>query len=362
MSVERRGPRTFVARIKVDGRSRQRTFETMGAAREWERTSRVDVRRGDWIDPTAGSIKFSEYAASWMDIAALRWRDSTEREVRRRVARFLIPALGDRPLRAITRSECQGIVSRLAAEGRKPKYIRNVRATLAAILTAAVDDQLIPSNPAARLTMPKAEAQPITPLTVEQVEYIAYTIRPELSAFVTLGAASGLRSGEMRALVVGDIFPAVHIRRDLPHVPVTIRVRRGVDDAGVIGPPKSPAANRDVQVPARIAEVLAEHIATHGLGDNGLIFHGPSGGPWATSTLANFWHEAIDGLGLSERHGVHQLRHHHASLLLSQGINIAAVSRRLGHSNVTTTLRSYSWVMAGDEARIMRVLGETGTA
>lgn len=355
MSVEKRGPRTYVARIKVDGKSRQRTFPTMGAAREWERTSRVDVRRGDWIDPTAGSIRFSEYAASWLDIAALRWRDSTEREIRRRVARYLMPALGDRQLRAITKSECQAIVSKLAADGRKPKYIRNIRAVLTAILASAVDDMLIPSNPSLRLVMPKADAQPIIPLSIEQVEHIAATIRAELRAFVILGAASGLRSGELRALTVGDITPAIHLRRDLPHVAVTIRVRRGVDDAGVIGPPKSPSANRDVQVPAHVAEALAEHIATHGLGDDGLIFH-TGGSIWPTSTLANYWHEAIDGLGLSERHGVHQLRHHHASLLLSQGINIAAVSRRLGHSNVTTTLRSYSWVMLADEDKIMDVL------
>ncbi|WP_238316016.1 tyrosine-type recombinase/integrase [Nosocomiicoccus massiliensis] len=38
---------------------------------------------------------------------------------------------------------------------------------------------------------------------------------------------------------------------------------------------------------------------------------------------------------------IHGLRHTHASLLLFAGVSIASVSRRLGHSNITTTQQTY---------------------
>lgn len=38
---------------------------------------------------------------------------------------------------------------------------------------------------------------------------------------------------------------------------------------------------------------------------------------------------------------IHGLRHTHASLLLYAGVSIASVSRRLGHSNITTTQTTY---------------------
>jgi site-specific recombinase XerD len=45
----------------------------------------------------------------------------------------------------------------------------------------------------------------------------------------------------------------------------------------------------------------------------------------------------------------HDLRHTHASTLLSKGKSIKAVSRRLGHSCVTTTLEVYAHVLPGDD-------------
>lgn len=42
---------------------------------------------------------------------------------------------------------------------------------------------------------------------------------------------------------------------------------------------------------------------------------------------------------------IHGLRHTHASLLLFAGVTIASVARRLGHSSMTTTQKTYLYII-----------------
>jgi integrase len=48
----------------------------------------------------------------------------------------------------------------------------------------------------------------------------------------------------------------------------------------------------------------------------------------------------------------HDLRHTVASVLLSQGQSVRAVSQRLGHSNPALTLRIYAHCMPSDDAQL----------
>ncbi|WP_071855254.1 tyrosine-type recombinase/integrase [Enterococcus ratti] len=48
---------------------------------------------------------------------------------------------------------------------------------------------------------------------------------------------------------------------------------------------------------------------------------------------------------------IHGLRHKHASILIFKGINIMAVSKRLGHKNLSVTTKTYSHVVKEVEER-----------
>ena len=52
---------------------------------------------------------------------------------------------------------------------------------------------------------------------------------------------------------------------------------------------------------------------------------------------------------------IHEIRHSHASLLISRGVSIVAVSRRLGHSSIKQTLDTYSHIMPSDIEKIVGI-------
>lgn len=54
----------------------------------------------------------------------------------------------------------------------------------------------------------------------------------------------------------------------------------------------------------------------------------------------------------------HDLRHHHASTLLAQGMNPAKVAERLGH-DLKTLLATYSHVMPRDDERARSIVDES---
>lgn len=57
-------------------------------------------------------------------------------------------------------------------------------------------------------------------------------------------------------------------------------------------------------------------------------------------------------------HTWHDLRHHHASVLLSAGVSPALVAERLGH-DVKTLLDTYAHVIRQDEERVRAIVDET---
>lgn len=75
------------------------------------------------------------------------------------------------------------------------------------------------------------------------------------------------------------------------------------------------------------------------------------------SGLERWWHKfrkqnGFEGLRL------HDLRHTHATMLVSSGLNIKAVSSRLGHASVGITLDLYSHAQREDDEKAACIIGD----
>jgi integrase len=354
-------PRPWVARWREpSGRQRSKSFKLKGDARRFltEIDSKLDARA--YIPPEAGKLTLREYSESWLasSTADISTRDANE--VRWRV--HILPVLGDLPLAAVRTSTVQSFGAALQRQQVAPSYIRVILASLSAAFTAAVADRLIPFNPCTGVKSPRVPQTRVAPWDAARVAAVREALPARYAATVDCGTGLGLRQGEVFGLAAEDVDflrHTVHVRRQ-------VRLLRG--NTLVFGLPKG-GKERDVPLPESVALALAAHIKENGTLLITLPWTEPAGKP-ATARLIftsgrgnavnknsfnHAWRGALDAAGVpGERaNGFHALRHTYASVLLSGGVDVRALSEYLGHHDPGFTLNVYAHVMpsAPDKAR-----------
>lgn len=143
-----------------------------------------------------------------------------------------------------------------------------------------------------------------------------------------------------------------------------VKIDRQLDTrSGLIGrdfiPLKTPHSYRTVTIPQHFVKDLLELKAP---GDE-FVFLTASSQPLQSSVTSNALHTLLGNLGVSAPgFHFHSLRHSHVALLLANDVDIYAISRRLGHANLSVTLNTYAYLIDEkkdrEDKKIMKVLDD----
>ncbi|MCZ8533547.1 tyrosine-type recombinase/integrase [Psychrobacillus psychrodurans] len=144
----------------------------------------------------------------------------------------------------------------------------------------------------------------------------------EFNLLVLLGLETGMRRGELLGIRPEHLYE------------YGIQVRYSISPTSDDTSLKTPNAKRDVSINKEVYELLRKVPVK----DNGYIFN--FGGFKQSELLA----ELLKELDI-EKTTFHGLRDTHASFLFAQDIDIAYVSKRLGHVNIQTTQNYYLELM-----------------
>ncbi|MCI8403906.1 MAG: site-specific integrase [Clostridia bacterium] len=218
---------------------------------------------------------------------------------------------------------------------------------LSSMLTAAVQWQIILSNPCQRVKPPHVEYKEAAVLDEEQTAELIKCLQSEPLKYKTavmLILYTGLRRGELCGLDWADI----DIENGIVHVEkaVLYTKRKGIYEDTT----KTKQSRRAVYIPKEMTLLLKEWKIEQckqklSIGDqwqeSGKVFTSNDGSVMRPDTFAAWFKQFIRQNKLPDIH-LHTLRHTSATLLIANGVNIATVSGRLGHANKTTTLNIYS--------------------
>lgn len=235
----------------------------------------------------------------------------------------------------------------MATAGLAPTTIASRMNAVRTTLAAAVRDRLIAVDPSQGVKLPRRRRADtaMVVLTVEQVGAILAASDPYMRPLAALSAFAGLRLGELCGVQLADID---FLRKQLS---VERQVQRLAGGGLETRAPKY-GSERTVYLPDGVVQMLARHVETFGIGDEGWLVMAGSGGAIPPTTANGWWVRTTRAAGVT---GVrlHDLRHFYASGLIAAGCDGVTVQRALGHANATTTLNTYShlWPTAEDRTR-----------
>lgn len=318
-----------------------RTFLTQYDAETWRTEMLARHRRGEIVEPSRHILR--DWFAEWLATRALTVRPSTVRAYRIAFG-LLDPALGGVPLAGLTASTIERAYAGLAATCA-PSTLRGAHRVLSQVLKTAVRDRLIPRNPLDAIPAPGDAKTRRDAWSIAQARQFLSRIggHPHEDAWHVF-LECWLRSGELRALRWSDIDLAAG----------TLTVARAVtgDDRGRprIGQPKNASSRRTLTISPPLAARLQDRL--HGQratvllndgewSDERLVFPNQSGAPMTAGTLCEALKRLCARLDLPY-HGVHGLRHTGGSIAHAQGVPMAVIAERMGHSSPQTTWAIYT--------------------
>lgn len=172
-----------------------------------------------------------------------------------------------------------------------------------------------------------------------------------LRLFFMLAYYTGMRKGEINGLrwsdIEGDRY--VWVRRSV--------AQKLKGEKWVETPPKNESSVRRLQMPKVLVAELDAHMerqkSVGRWSEDLFICGGPDPIPDTSIEKANGAFAEAAGL---QHITIHEFRHSHASLLCNAGVNIKEIARRLGHSSVEITLKTYSHLYPKEEERAVSVL------
>ena len=200
-----------------DGTSRTKCgFATKWEAEKWAAENTTSIASGQWRDPAGAQTTIETLSRTWW-AGRQHLKSSTLNNDQRRLQNHILPTWGNRTIGSIRKSEIQAWVSGSTLSGATVRHIHSI---LAQILEIALDDNLIPSNPARGVKLPHKDSAIKVYLTFDQLSQLAEECGDKAIIVWILGTV-GLRWGELAGLKVEDIDKVrsrLHIRRSVTYV------------------------------------------------------------------------------------------------------------------------------------------------
>jgi len=342
MSVHQKKNGTWFVQYRVPGEKipRREYFgvESDGEQKARTRDAEIKLIKTQGKQPlVVGKDRMHLDALAQIYITERKTRGASQRwlqEVTRLLNNYVLPALTYKPVDAITYPDVIGFME--AQWGKRTLATRQrYLGYLKALFRFGIEHGLTANNPLAKWRKTRERRRDLH-LTVEDLGRLLACAMPHLAWAIEVEWELGTRPGpsELFALRWSDIdFVACHV-----HV-------RGTKTLG---------SNRIIPITPEFRDRLAV-MRQKAQSDYVIEYQGRRIG-----RLQKALHRAAEKAGIKYKVRMYDIRHLFASSMLAGGADLAAVSRILGHSTITTTQQNYYHLLQGEMGRAIRTRPRLG--
>jgi integrase len=351
--------RVVVGRNPATGRSVQRSFTVRGDAEH------AEARRRELV--TDYGVDLSVLHASGMTVGELLtrwfaaghvWKPSTRIVYDSDVRALRSDPIASVRLCSLDPAVMHRVIGRWRATGVTVATVSSRFKTLSSALRWAVEQGILRAHPLAGLRHPPLPL-PRLPLPLDDVERLLRAAAKQVAEaravgsvqrvfeaeqaelLVRLAADAGARRGELAALKVGDLDGRV------------LHICRNISGPSTVTTPKS-HQYRSLTLGRATAELWHAHLERWpavARDRDWLFAPKPSRATFLQPRgLAARFERLRDFAGVPDA-SLHRLRHTVAVVLVTDG-KLLAAQHRLGHRDLSTTLRHYGWAQAPDDTAI----------
>jgi integrase len=344
----------WVAEVRTGAGQKRRTVygATKQEVQQKLRRLHNDIVAG--VGAEAAALTVGQWLMRWLELVKPTVEPNTYDPYERHVRLHLTPHIGGLKLTKFGKVQVRGLYAALAEAGVSAAMQRKIGTTLTIALNQAVNDDLLPGNPAMKVRKPKAKKPQMQVLDPDQAAAFLKAARSDrLFPFYLTALDTGARPGELFALLWSDI--------DLEGRYLSItKSQEDISGALRIKETKTAKSRRRIDLSADTVAALAAHrkamLAEGHIG--GPVFCDTRGGYLRLSNLRRDSFLPILKKAQLPAVRLYDLRHTCATLLLLADVPAKVVSERLGHSSITLTLDTYSHVLPTMQRKAADLMGQ----
>lgn len=356
-SIEKRGKNKYRLTVSIgSGKNRKRYRRTVECKTKSQAEKELakfvaEIEGDNFIEPS--KLTFKSYANKWLDdYARPNLAPKTAYEYERLLELRILPFFGHMKLNKIKPIHILDFYKALQSEGTlSNNSIMHYHRLLRKMFNDAVKWQILNDNPVVRVDPPATTKPKAKYYDEEDIDKLMKALEGEPTKYVCailVTMASGFRLGELMGLQWKHIDfknNTIEIEQSNQYLP---------GEGTFTKDPKNENSNRIISIPEPTMRILKIHETNEkekmlkcgelwkgGDFQNNFIFTQWNGKPMHPGTPSKWFSQFIERKGL-KKITFHQLRHTSATMLIHAGLNVRALSARLGHSNTSTTLNIYS--------------------
>jgi len=337
--VWRRRIDCYVVSIRINGKLHQKSFgddqqaATLYANRV-KQEAKLEKLRGD--NPLLEQIIQKRIPDTTFKDIVLAYANSRQPFLKPGTVEFYryliqrLKPLSHETVKSLDLEKVNQFLGELKLQGLSNKIIKEVICFCKSSYQLAIETGKIPPtvNIFNQVKLPKVSKHEPEPFSKDELTRIFGQLNPRLRLMFWLQLSTGMRTGEILALR----FESIDFERKRIRVKKTRR-------HGIENEPKTSHSLRDVFLPQDLSDDLKRNKEVRNATDLDYVFVTQYGLPY-TDVPVQPWKEALKRANVKYRQP-YNLRHSYASHALGNKIQLAYVSKSMGHENVNVTAEKY---------------------